>query len=379
MKPRVVHVITGLDVGGAERSLFNLLQSGLQEHWDNHVVSLSGAGHYGPELERLNIPVFTIGMREGTGLWAAQRRLTEIVRSLRPNVIQGWMYHGNLAASLAGAVAARGAAVSWNIRQSLDGLEREKRATRLTIQLLRWFSASPRAIIYNSYRSREQHEARGYAVRPAIVIPNGFDTQKWRPDPTIRAEGRERLALRPDDVALGFVGRFHPIKDVPTFLRSCDIALDAVPALQVVMAGEGLDGQNQEIVSAIAPEKRARFHLLGRQGDVEKILPALDIFLSTSRNEGFPNVIGEAMASGLPCIATDVGDCARLLDGMGKIAPVGDVPRLADAVCEMANADLASRVKIGKASRDRIVTAYSIEATVDAYAKLYDSITKREA
>ncbi|UKK85252.1 glycosyltransferase [Sphingopyxis sp. BSN-002] len=377
--PRVLHVITGLDTGGAERSLFNLLQSGLRHRFDNHVVSLSGPGHYGPLLRDLGISVHALGMREGTGPVGALSRLRMLVREIAPGIVQGWMYHGNLAASAAAWGQSPKPAVSWNIRQSLDAIGLEKRGTRWTINALKPLSRAPRAIIYNSYRACEQHEAHGYSGARSLVIPNGFDTQKWWPDPARRAEWREKLGLTADEVALGYIGRFHPMKDIPTFLDACDRALGVNPDLRVVMVGEALDGNNPEIVDAIAPEKRARFRLLGRRPDVETILPAFDLFcLASSRNEGFPNVLGEAMASGLPCVATDVGDSARLMNGLGRVVPPGDAAQMAEAIGEIAAMDLARRSEMGEAARDRIVATYGLDATVEAYAGLYDSMLKRD-
>ncbi|ENY81455.1 glycosyltransferase [Sphingopyxis sp. MC1] len=377
--PRVLHVITGLDTGGAERSLFNLLQSRLRDRFDNQVVSLSGPGHYGPLLHDLGISVHALGMREGTGAVGALLRLRTLVREIAPAIVQGWMYHGNLAASAAAWGRSPKPAVSWNIRQSLDVIGLEKRGTRWTINALKPLSGAPRAIIYNSYRACGQHEAHGYSGARSIVIPNGFDTQKWRPDAARRVEWRKKLGLTADEVALGYVGRFHPMKDIPTFLDACDRSLSSSPNLRVVMIGEGLDENNRAIVNAIAPEKRARFRLLGRRPDVETILPAFDLFcLASSRNEGFPNVLGEAMASGLPSVATDVGDSARLMNGLGRVVPPGDAAQMAEAIGEIAGMDLARRSEMGKAARDRIVATYGLDATVEAYGGLYDSMLKRD-
>lgn len=379
MNKRIAHVITGLETGGAERSLFNLLQSGLQQRYDNHVISLSGMGHYGALLTQAGVPVYTLGLGEGAGLFGSYRKLRTLIARLSPAIVQGWMYHGNMAATAASIAMGPKPAVSWNIRQSLDALELEKRGTRLTIRALSPMSRTARAIIYNSHRSREQHEAFGYAAGRSLVIPNGFDTERWRPDQGRRETWRNRMGWSSTDIVLGYVGRFHPMKDIPTFLRACDAALGANPSLRVVMVGEGLTDQNAEIVDAIPADKRDRFRFLGRQSAVEDILPAFDIFcLSSSRNEGFPNVLGEAMASAIPCVATDVGDCARLLSGYGPIVQPGNASQMADAIGEIARLDAVRRAEIGKAARARIVAGYGLDATVDAYAGLYDSMMKRD-
>lgn len=378
LSAQILHIITGLDTGGAERSLFNLLQSGLRHRFDNHVISLSGMGQYGPMLREMGVPVHAVGLRAGTNLAPGFLQLRRLVARLSPAVLQGWMYHGSLAATVMAHAARPKAVVSWNIRHSLDALRDEKRGTRLAINALRPFSYLPRAIIYNSYRAREQHEAHGYSGKRSLVIPNGFDTGKWRPDLARREEWRAKLGLGADDIALGYVGRFHLLKDIPTFLQACDRALDDCAELRVIMIGEGLDEDNPEIGNAIRPERRKNFRLVGRRADVETILPAFDLFCLSSASEAFPNVLGEAMASGLPCIATDTGDCARLMDGNGRIVRPGDVGQMAEAIGEMSRMEPARRAEIGKTARARIVATYGLDATVDAYADLYDAITRRD-
>lgn len=378
MSARILHIITGLEHGGAERSLVNLLESPLGNQFDHRVLSLGTTGHYGPSLAAQGIPAVALGLGGVRSIPYALGRLQRAVRDFCPEIIQGWMYHGNLFAELAAALFRPSAKIAWNIRQSLYDIETEKRGTQAVIRLLRVLSSRPRAIVYNSYQSRAHHEAFGFAPTRGKVIPNGFDTARWRPDTKRRAAFRKMLGVGDDTPVLGFVGRFHPQKDVPTFLAASTDALAAHPNLHVVVVGEGLgDGG-----TALAPYRSGlpvgRFHPLGRRDDIEAILPGFDFFCLSSASEAFPNVLGEAMACGLPCIATDVGDCARLMDGNGRIVPPGDTGQMAEAIGEMARMDLARRAEIGEAARARIIAAYGLDATVDAYAELYDMILKRD-
>lgn len=378
MRTRILHLITGLDVGGAERSLDTLLRSELFADTDCRVVSLTGAGHYGPCLAASGIPVDSLNLRSGGSLAAAVWRLRSITRSFRPDLIQGWMYHGNLAASLVARLSAISVPVAWNIRQSLYDIEAEKPGTRRVIRLLARMSRRPHAIIYNSYEARAHHEAFGFAAARGVVIPNGFDAERWRPDTEHRKKLREELRLAEDDLLLGFVGRHHPMKDVPTFLEACSEALADNERLHVVLVGEGLTPDNPDLAPYFTQLPPGRIHVLGRRSDVEAIMPAFDLFCLSSTSEAFPNVLGEAMATALPCIATDVGDCARLLDGRGSLVPAGDPARMADAISSFARATLARREEIGQAARARIVAAYNLDASVEAYAGLYDALAKRE-
>ncbi|WP_197411961.1 glycosyltransferase [Sphingopyxis sp. H050] len=376
MTARILHIITGLDQGGAERSLVNLLESDLGRRFDHHVLSLGDPGYYGPFLEEQGIAVDTLGLAGPGSIARGVGRLRRVVRDFRPDIVQGWMYHGNLVAEL--AAFGRPAATAWNIRQSLYRIGTEKPGTRAVIRLLGRLSSRPRVILYNSYQSRTHHEAFGFASAPGRVIANGFDTARWRPDAARRAAFRAALGVGAEVPVLGFVGRFHPQKDVPTFLAAAGEAMMAQPDLHVAMVGEGLGGESEALAPWREKLPHARFHPLGRRGDIEAILPGFDFFCLSSSSEAFPNVIGEAMAAGLPCIATDVGDCARLMGGIGRIVPRGDSVQMAEAIGEMARMDLARRAEIGEAARARIIAVYSLDATVDAYTELYDSIMKRD-
>ena len=379
MPVHVLHIITGLAIGGAERSLFNLAVADPARGFSHSVVSLTGMGHYGPLLRENGVAVHALGISGVASLLAAPIKLRKLVRQIGPDIVQGWMPHGNVAATVAASMSRRLVRVAWNIRQSLYDLSAEKRATQWMIRGLKTQSRRPDAIIYNSYQAREHHEDLGFSPGRGIVIPNGFDTDRWKPDAGHRSALRTAIGVAEGGAVGGFVGRFHALKDVPTFMTASAVALAEVPELHIVMVGDGLTRENSALQGLFAKLPPQRFHTPGRRDDIEAILPGFDFFCLSSASEAFPNVLGEAMASGLPSIATDVGDCARLLDGHGRIVPRGDPGIMAEAMVEMARMDIASRAEIGEAARARITTSYGLAATVDAYTQLYDSMMKREA
>jgi glycosyltransferase involved in cell wall biosynthesis len=376
MPRRVLHIITGLKTGGAERSLFNLLDSSLRNNFEHHILSLSGIGHYGPQLQAMGFPVHALNLRGVGGLLGTIGRLRSLTQQIAPDLIQGWMYHGSMAASIAGRFTARPTPLAWNIRQSLYDITTENRNTQWVIRMLQLASNEPNAIIYNSFQSRAHHEAFGFSANNAVVIPNGFDTEQWRPDWGRRHTFRRAVGIADEYPVAGFVGRFHPQKDVPTFLKACAVAMAENPMLHVVMVGEGLTTGNSALSELYAQIPAPRLHALGRRDDIEHILPGFDLFCLSSSSEAFPNVLGEAMACGLPCIATNVGDCARLLDDNGQIIAAGDFIQMAEAMGKLAMMDADYRKKIGGMARARIISSYSLDATVAAYANLYHSITE---
>lgn len=374
----VLHIIVGLSTGGAERSLFNLASSASASGFTHSIISLTSKGHFGPLLEERGIGVHQLAMSTASGLAAAPFRFRDLVRRLSPEIIQGWMPHGNAAAMVAASIAGYEVGLAWNVRQSLYDLRAEKRTTQWMIRGLKTCSRRPDAIIYNSYQAREHHEALGFYPLNGLVIPNGFDTRRWKPDAHHRAALRAELGLADDVPLVGLVGRFHALKDVPTFIAASAIAMKLDPRLHAVMIGEGLTRDNKALAPLFSELPPQRFHALGPRDNVEALLPGLDFLCLSSVSEAFPNVVGEAMASGLPCIATDVGDCAKLVDGLGWIVPRSDPARMAEAMVEAARMDVARRQEVGKAARNRMTASYSLASTVDAYTQLYDSIMKRD-
>ena len=314
--PKVLHVITGLGAGGAERSLYNLVTTPL-DGIAHQVISLAGMGEYGQKLLDAGIPVQVLGMTGLRGAPWALVRLRRAVRQACPDVVQGWMYHGNLAASLA---RGPGRPVAWNIRQSMPDIMEEKRGTRAVIRLCRRLSGQADRILYNSSLARQHHEGLGFAAQRADVVPNGFDTEKWRPDPANRAAIRAELGIPNDAPLLGYVGRGHKVKDIPTLLRALKGVMADHPDLHVVTAGEGTGPEAPDLAPLYAALPLDRLRPLGHRSDVPKLMAAFDLFCLCSRAEAFPNVLGRSHGNGgtLCC-----DGCGRLRKGAGRYGAAG--------------------------------------------------------
>ena len=366
--PSVTHVITGLNVGGAERALSALLTGGLQDRVSNRVISLMDEGHYGPLLREADIDVRCLGMKRGFPTPPVFGRLRQALRAAPQDILQGWMYHGNLAASVGARLASGQPAVAWNVRTSMDDPSLFGRSTRAIVGLGARMSGGVDAIVYNSARSRRQHHDLGYNATRDLVIPNGFDLDLWRHGPEARAQARAELGLPGDALVAGFVGRGAPVKDVPTLLRAFAQVRASLPDATLVCVGRDVDRQRP----ANVPADGVLF--LGQRADVVQLLPALDVFCMSSRVEGFPNVVGEAMACGIPCVTTDVGDAGDIVGDTGWIVPPGTPSDFARALEAAIREPAEMRNKRGLAARDRIQTHYSLPAIVDRYAELYQKI-----
>lgn len=372
---RVLHIITGLSVGGAERSLYNLLSGGLSERADAAVVSLLDEGSLGESIRNLGVPVYELGMRRG---WPGPRllkRLQSIVRETSPDVIQGWMYHGNLAASAVARFSAAQPAVVWNVRQSFYRLKAEKLLTRQVIRANRFLSRGVHAIIYNSRLSCSQHSRFGFDDRRARVIPNGFDLERLQRVREIGQEVRAELKLASDSLVVGHVARFHPMKDQAGFLRASVQVARVLPHVRFLVMGREVSPENPELTGIIPSELLECFVFTGERHDPERFMQAMNVLVSSSAwGEAFPNVLGEAMACEVPCVATDVGDSAEIVGDTGIIVPPSDRTALAEGLLAMLGKDAAVRERLGREARDRVAWKFSLPRIVERYAGLYEEL-----
>jgi glycosyltransferase involved in cell wall biosynthesis len=359
---RVLHVITDLNVGGAETMLLRLLQVPEMARCEHLVVSLTGPGVIGERLRRLGIEVVALGMSRFPSPLRILR-LARIVRDFKPDVVHTWMYHANLIGGVA-AWLAGGVPIVWAIHSCVLAPGRARWTTRVTVALGAWLSGVlPDHIVVVSRASRDQHAAIGYDPTKLVVIPNGFDVEQYRPDPDARRAVREELGIDEDAVAIGLVARIDPVKDHASFIRAAGLLEKRRPNVAFVLCGDG--------TKALAGLSK-RFRLLGRRDDVPRVMNALDVAtLCSDAGEAFPLVVGEAMACGVPCVVTDLGDCAYLVAGTGRVVPPRDSRALADAWEELVLLGPSGRRRLGSKARRRIEAEFSLRRIAAEYAALY--------
>ena len=368
-------MITGLATGGAERALLKLLAGSAGLRDTARVLSLRDRGTVGPEIEALGVPVGAIGIRRSLPGAGAIRRFRWAVRAEPPAIVHGWMYHGNLAASYAARALPARPAVVWNVQHSVYSLTDEKPLTALVIRAGAWLSRSADRIVYNSRAAAQQHERLGYAADRTVILPNGFDTTRFAPSPEHRARLREALGIPADALVVGLLGRYHPMKDHRTFLRAAAL-LGARPEVRFLLAGPGVDPGNHVLAAEVAALGLGpRTLLLGARPDPERVMAALDILCSSSSSEGSPNVVGEAMSAGVPCVVTDVGDSAWLVADTGVVVPPRDPAALAAGLRSLL--DSPQRVALGRRARERVVRAFALPAIAARYAALQAELLER--
>ncbi len=301
---KILHLITGLERGGAETMLAKLVRQMAPDRFESVVVSLGVEGSVGRELRQAGIAVHALDMRRSLPSLAAFLRLLRIIRRERPALLQTWLYHADLVGLLAAALTP-GLPLLWNLRCSDMELANYSRRTAWVRGILARCSHRPTAVIVNSAAGQRVHAALGYRPRRWELIPNGFDTARFRPDAAARADWRRRLGIGEGETLIGMVARVDPMKDHATFLAAAARLAAARGDVRFALVGRGTEALRPEAPLA------GRLQALGEQSDVAAILPAFDLLvLSSAFGEGFPNVIGEAMASGVCCIASDVGDAS---------------------------------------------------------------------
>lgn len=373
---RVLHLITGLRLGGAEMMLYKLVSQSSGTRVRHVVVSMLDMGKIGAPIASSGVPVYTLDITSGTRLLGGVRQLHEIIRRERPHVLQTWMYHANLLGGIAGKLAGN-ATIVWGIRQeALD--------PRVTKRSIRWISRVsaalsawlPATIVCCSEASLRSHASAGYAREKMIVIPNGFDLSAFKEDPEARSHVREELGLDAGAPLIGLVARFHPQKDHANFVKAAALLHKQISQVHFLLCGDGVTWENRELAEWIDDAGvRSNFHLLGRRNDIPRLDAALDIASLSSRMEGFPNVVGEAMACGVPCVVTDVGDAAEIVGDAGSVVPAGDPAALAGAWQRLLAAGPEVRRQLGLAARKRVEEQFSLPRVIATYEALYSNLT----
>jgi glycosyltransferase involved in cell wall biosynthesis len=372
---KVLHVINDLSIGGAEMMLYRLLSHKSRERFQPVVISLMDRGSLRSRFEELGVPVFTARMKPGFPTPASVWRLIRLTREIKPDLIQGWLYHGSLAAQI-GALASIGKVpVLWSIHCSIYSLSFEKRLTATIVRLCALLSKLASRIIFVSRTSQDQHENLGYSIKRSVVLPNGIDVSVFAPSEEARATIRAELGIANDAVVIGNISRYHPMKDHTNFLRAAGTIAEKYPHVHFLIAGRELDARNRALNQLIGEAGlQGHIHLLGERTDIAELVAALDIFcLSSAYGESFPLIVGEAMAAGVPCVVTDVGDSAWMLSDTGRVVPTRNATALAAACEELLQLGPAGRKALGLLARKRVIELFSLGTVVAEYESLYES------
>jgi glycosyltransferase involved in cell wall biosynthesis len=381
---KILHIITGLSLGGAETMLAKVLAALPRSEVENSVVSLGPRGPVAERIEALGVPLTCLdASRALGGMLSAPRSLMSLVhlmREQRPDVVQCWMYHANLFGGLAARLAGSPPVV-WGLRQSNLDPARTKATTRMIAGLGARFSRTlPTKILACADAVKTVHAAMGYDPARIEVIPNGFDTSIFRPDPEARMRIRNELGIAADAPVIGLPARYDPQKDHFGFLTAAGEVLAMKPNAVFMLCGEGTGADNTALSSLIASAKLPPSSLrrLGERRDMPAVMAAFDVIVSASAfGEGFPNVLGEGMAACAMPVATDSGDSRAIIEGIGFTVPVSRPDALAEAMLAALDLPAEERTRRNQAGRVRVVEKYDISVVARRYLALWQEAAQK--
>jgi glycosyltransferase involved in cell wall biosynthesis len=375
---KVLHIIVGLNIGGAEMMLKRLISSHHgQLSYQHTVVSLTDMGKLGAQLQTNGVEIYTLGMRSAFDLPLVLLRLIRLIRLIQPDIVQTWMYHADFLGGLASRLAGN-QNVIWGVRTT------DVRAGgALAIVFVRWLCSRlshwvPQAIICAAEASRQAHIAVGYDATKMVVVPNGYDFTWLKASANERQLFRKQCGISNNNLVVGSLGRFHTVKHQENFVRAAGLLAKQKPDLRFLMVGRGLDLTNTQLVEwIVSTGYKSSFVLLGERSDVAQCFAAMDIFCLHSRTEGFPNVLAEAMAMGLSCITTDVGDAAMLLADTGVIVPREDSEALAQGVEQLLGLTVGERRALGLRAKARVEAEFSMDRARERFEAIYQQVLNK--
>jgi glycosyltransferase involved in cell wall biosynthesis len=375
---KVIHIITGLNADGAETMMENLIVN-MDPRFENEVISLTTQGAIGPRLTQAGIKVRALGLNKNPFSILKSIRLGQWLHASRPAVVQTWMYHADLIGGVA-AYITNVAPVIWGVHHANLNADCNKRSLLLIARICAWLSKRiPATIVCCSNAGRDAHVDFGYAREITVVIPNGFDTKRFRFCSSARTSIRKELGVTPDTPLVGMAGRYHENKDHSNFIRAAQELHKTLPEVHFVLLGRDITWQNKSLAHYVRDAGLENcIHLLGERRDIPELFSAMDVVTSSSVTEALPLAIGEAMACCAPCVVTDVGDSGLLVMDTGLVVPPKTPSALAEAWRTFLERGAEARERAGTAGRRRIEKLFSLSSVAARYERLYSTLAANQ-
>lgn len=372
---KILHVISGLNQGGAEAMLEKLVSTGrrLDPDIEHSVIVLGSTGVVGHRLAECGVSVDALDLSTSPVSWLVLRRLVRQLRALQSEatIIQTWLWHADLIGGLCARLAGNPRVV-WNLRNSMPGEVSLKLTSSATARVCARLSGHvPAAIVCNSEAAMASHTAIGYRSSKCLLIPNGFDLQAFRRSESSRKILRSLWGVADSTLLVGLVARVDPLKDHANFIRAAARIACRYPNTHFALIGDGTTNSDLIAAEINSASLANRFLLIERQTDIPGVMSALDIFCLSSLSEGFPNVLGEAMLCGTPCVSTDCGDARVLVGDNQWLAPIKDPIALANCLDRMLRLSATERCAIATDQRARIIRDFNIDDVWRRYRDLY--------
>jgi len=365
-----------LNIGGTERQLVELVKGLDKNAFEITIGLFYDEGILREELVVLEgvklLPLFK------SGRWDLIRfctRLITVLHRLKPHILYSFLPDANLVGLILGRIT-RVKQIVWGVRASNMDVSRYDWLARTSLRLSVFLSRFPDAIIANAIAGKEFHRSIGYSTNRMMVVPNGIDIDCFKPDHSAGLRVRDEWGIDEKTVSIGLIGRLDPMKDHTTFLQAVKIFDQKECSVRFVCIGDGKEPYKSKIHSlCMTLGLNGSLIWTGVRSDMPAVYSALDIVTSTSSyGEGFSNVIGEAMACGVPCVVTDVGDSAIIVGETGVIVPPEDPQALADGWRRMLKRLNDKSYSIKEMARARIVSHYNSEIFIQKTSRMLLSL-----
>lgn len=372
---KIIHLIPTLHFGGAETMLHKVVKNINKKQFKNIVICIKQTGSLSKKFEAENIEIINLGLKSNIFLFISILKLKKLIKELKPDILMTWLQLSDLVGLIIKIIFPK-IKLIWNIRYSKLTKNNMNFKNVLFTKIIGYFSFIPDMIVFNTKAGLNDHKRIGYKPCKEIIIPNGFETELFKPNNTQRKKIRDELMIKNSDFVIGFIGKDEVIKGLDLFLLSAKKMKIKHQNVRFVLIGKGLDKKNKKILNFIKIDKlKTSFHLLGQVQNIKDYILTFDILALTSKSEGFPNVIGEAMSCEIPCVTTDVGDCKIILGKTGLI-----VKQNVDSVVagweKFFNCSTQELSNIKSKARSRIIKHYKIEKIINKYQEVYQSLNK---
>ena len=358
-KPLMVHVITNFSaMGGGEMMLARFIKE-TEDKYEHILIALMKISD--TYQEALDICKAHYAFHwNGLNSFLVLIKLNRLIQELSPKQIQCWMYHANVFTSLSILTIRNKPQVFWGIHHSLSSMKDESITTKISLFLSKVLVKNVTGVIYCAHSSKVQHEKFGINNSNVHVIANGVFLDKFQPNPELH-----------QPTVIGFAGRYHPAKGYPYLFETMGLLKDENIIFKI--AGSGASFENVDVKALFEQYQldAEKVHLLDQISDMPTFYQSIDAFLMTSITEGFPNVLVEAMASGLPCISTNVGDAQYIVQDLGAIVPPRNAPALAEAILAYVRQTEAEKHALKQATRERVEQNFSIETVSGQYMQVW--------
>jgi glycosyltransferase involved in cell wall biosynthesis len=368
MKVNIIHIIPGMKMGGAEKALLRLIIN--SPKCNHHVLSLTRGGAMHEVFLKNNISVKVFDFDKS--FFLSFRGVISFMLDQKPDVVQTWLYSANIIGGIAAKIS-RVDNIIWGLRGT--GIPQSFFSLHMIMIIFGAFLSYfiPNKIVSNAKSVMDFHIKNGYKKSNHVVIPNGFDINKYTSHSSFHKLSDIGIDEKKQSIIIGTVGRYDRLKDYKTMIKACSLAMIKNSNIRILMVGRGLEESNSELMRIFFKNRidLSKISLVGEVNNVRPYIDMMDIFCLSSKNEGFPNVVCEAMLMSKPCVVTDCGDSSDIVSNTGIVVPIEDHQKLSMGLMKMINIGKEGRKKFGQDAFIRASTHFSIEKNVEKFSKLY--------